>query len=99
MKSSFEGVRRQMPQKQGAAMIVYAVEVEHPSPFDTSQTLVSPICAYTSKEEAEKHIQSLQTDLFGETHYFWEALEVKERYEPAEAGDASDSILPHQKPS
>jgi hypothetical protein len=63
-------------------VIVYAVEMEHRSAFDASQTIVSPVCAYTSKDEAEKHIQSTQTDLFGDTHYFWEALEVKDRYEP-----------------
>jgi hypothetical protein len=32
-----------------------------------------------------------QTDLFADTHYFWEALEVKDRYEPEEpkAGEAT----------
>jgi hypothetical protein len=72
-------------------VIVFAVEMEHRSPFDASQTIVSPVCAYTSKDEAEKHIQSLQTDLFADTHYFWEALEVKDRYEPEEpkAGEAT----------
>lgn len=63
-------------------MIVYTVEVEHQPGSDASRAIVSPICAYTSKEEAEKHIQSLQQDLFGDTYYFWEALEVKDRYEP-----------------
>ena len=62
-------------------MIVFAVEVEHRSPFDSSSTVVSPVCAYTEQEEAEKHVQALQQDLFGDTYYFWEALEVKERYE------------------
>jgi hypothetical protein len=63
-------------------VIVYAVEMEQRSPFDASQTIVSPVCAYTNKDEAEKHIQSLQTDLFADTYYFWQALEVKDRYEP-----------------
>ena len=67
-------------------MIVYTVEVEHRPPFDVSHTVVSPVCAYIDKEEAEKHIQSVQQDLFGDTYYFWQALEVKDRYEP----DGSD---------
>ena len=46
------------------------------------RTIVSPVCAYTDKEEAEKHIHSVQHDLFGDTYYFWQALEVKDRYEP-----------------
>lgn len=62
-------------------MIVYTVEVERRPPFDESRTVVSPVCAYTEKEEAEKHIQSVQQDLFGDTYYFWQALEVKDRYE------------------
>ncbi len=63
-------------------MIIYAVAVEHRAPFDACRTIVSPVCAYTDKEEAEKHIHSVQHDLFGDTYYFWQALEVKDRYEP-----------------
>ncbi len=65
-------------------MIIFAVAVQHRSPSDSSCTIVSPVCAYTDKYEAEKHIQALQQDLFGDTYYFWEALEVKDRYEPEE---------------
>ena len=62
-------------------MIIYAVAVEHRAPFDACRTIVSPVCAYTDKEEAEKHIHSVQQDVFGDTYYFWQALVVKDRYE------------------
>lgn len=62
-------------------MIIYTVAVEHRGGPNHDQVVVSPVCAYTSKDEAEKHIQSLQQDLYGDTYYFWEALEVKERFE------------------
>ena len=70
-------------------MIIFSVEVQHRSPFDSSCTIVSPVCAYTDKDEAEKHIQALQQDLFGDTYYFWEAIEVKERYEPERPDNAA----------
>lgn len=69
-------------------MIIYTVGVEHRGGPGEDQVVVTPVCAYTSKEEAEKHVQSLQHDLFGDAYYFWDALEVKERYEPDD--DRSD---------
>ncbi|HEX2055846.1 MAG TPA: hypothetical protein VHF07_05095 [Nitrospiraceae bacterium] len=72
-------------------MIVYAVAIQHPSAIDTSRIVVSPVCAYTSKDEAEKHVQSVQEDVFGDTYYFWEALEVKDRFEP---GHNHSEIIP-----
>ena len=70
-------------------MVVYTVEVELQLGSDSSHAIVSPICAYTSKKEAEKHIKSLWQDLFGDTYYFWEALEVEDRYEP-DGGNLND---------
>ena len=63
-------------------MIVYAVEIRRHPASDSSQCeTMSNVCAYTTKDEAEKHIQAVQEDMFGATEYRWIALEVKDQFE------------------
>lgn len=69
-------------------MIVYTVEVRHYSSSDLAQCEgISNVCAYTTKDEAEKHIQAVQVDLFSETEYRWTALEVKDQFDPHQQAD------------
>jgi hypothetical protein len=63
-----------------AKTVVYLVEELR----DTGEgkQAVTPIRAYTSKKQAEKHAQDLQMDLFSDQYYTWVAIEVWDRYEP-----------------
>jgi hypothetical protein len=53
----------------------------------------TPIRAYTSKNQAEKHAFDLQRDPFGDQYYTWVAIEVWDRYDQKDQNDLSTSSL------
>jgi hypothetical protein len=71
--------------------VIYLVEALR----DTGEgkQAATPIRAYTSKNQAEKHALDLQRDPFGDQHYTWVAIEVWDRYDQKDENELSTSSL------